>query len=119
MKLNELLKSVDINTSDETEVTDICSDTRQITSGALFVALSGTQTNGEKYIEDALQKGAIAVLCTHKPEHISVPCFETKTPAKDLAKLCAYFYNPFPETSVAVTGTNGKTSTVFFCQAVI
>jgi len=116
MKLNELLKSVTIQTDDTTEITDICSDTRQMTEGALFVALSGTQTDGEKYIEEAIQKGANAILCTHKPCSISVPCFETKTPIQDLAKLCTCFYNPFPETTVAVTGTNGKTSTVFFVR---
>ena len=116
MKLNELLKSVAIQTDNETEITDICSDTRRMTEGALFVALSGTQTDGEKYIEEAVQKGAKAVLCTHTPKNISVPCFEVKTPAKDLAKLCACFYAPFPKTAVAVTGTNGKTSTVFFVR---
>ena len=91
MKLNELLKSIAIQTDDTTEITDICSDTRQMTEGALFVALSGTQTDGEKYIEEAIQKGANAILCTHKPGSISVPCFETKTPVRDLAKLCACF----------------------------
>ena len=116
MKLTDLLSKIHLKTSEQIEVTSLCSDTRKIQKGALFVALSGTQTNGEKFIREAVQKGAVAVLTTHKDDSLSVPCFQVENPEKALAELCRYFYAPFPETAVAVTGTNGKTSTVFFAR---
>ena len=116
MKLNALLSQIDIKTAETKEITSLCSDTRKMQKGALFIALSGTQTDGEKFIDEAVQKGAAAVLSAHNIKGLPVPCFQIENPAKALAQLCAYFYAPFPETAVAVTGTNGKTSTVFFVR---
>ena len=94
------------------QVTGFAIDHRKVAPGTVFGAFPGTRVNGEDFIADAIKAGAIAVVA--RPEavvegavHISDPA-----PRRAFARLAAPFYAPVPETLVAVTGTNGKTSTV-------
>lgn len=109
-----------INTDQSIPVEGITSDSRQVRRGYVFAALPGTKVMGHDYIEDAIRHGAAAVLAqpgTKLPEdaHQTV-LVEHANPRQALAQMAAKFYNLQPETIVAVTGTNGKTSTVNFCQ---
>ena len=93
-------------------VTGFAIDHRKVAPGTVFGAFRGARVNGEDFIPDAIASGAIAVVSRPdaKPEgavHIPAP-----EPRRAFAKLAAKFFAPFPETVVAVTGTNGKTSTV-------
>ncbi|WP_298173795.1 UDP-N-acetylmuramoyl-L-alanyl-D-glutamate--2,6-diaminopimelate ligase [Novosphingobium sp.] len=93
-------------------VTGFAIDHRKVAPGTVFGAFVGTRVNGEDFIADAIKAGAIAVVA--RPEakvdgavHIADPA-----PRRAFARLAAPFFAPVPETLVAVTGTNGKTSTV-------
>jgi UDP-N-acetylmuramoyl-L-alanyl-D-glutamate--2,6-diaminopimelate ligase len=100
----------DVNS--DSEVTGFAIDHREVAPGSVFGAFRGAVFNGEDFIGQALDRGAIAVVA--RPEAIvdRVPLLADPEPRHLFAELAAKFYAPFPETVVAVTGTNGKTSTV-------
>ncbi|MHA7877427.1 MAG: UDP-N-acetylmuramoyl-L-alanyl-D-glutamate--2,6-diaminopimelate ligase [Bacteroidota bacterium] len=91
-------------------------DSRTISKATLFVALRGTQADGHDYIQEAVAAGSIAVVCTHIPNEPlkSVTYVVVADTAQALGLIASNFYGR-PSTQlqlVAVTGTNGKTSTV-------
>jgi UDP-N-acetylmuramoyl-L-alanyl-D-glutamate--2,6-diaminopimelate ligase len=95
----------------DSEVTGFAIDHRKVARGSVFGAFRGAKFNGEDFIGDAVERGAVAVVA--RPDaNASVPVLADKEPRRLFAGLAAKFYAPFPETVVAVTGTNGKTSTV-------
>ncbi len=116
-----------MNRSDlpEIEISGISSDSRSVRRGFLFVALAGSNMDGREYIEDAIRHGAKAILVpkgTQQPlcmEGVDeIVWVEEENPRLALAKAAARFYGVQPETIVAVTGTNGKTSTVSFTRQI-
>lgn len=93
-------------------VTGFAIDHRKVAPGTVFGAFRGARFNGEDFIAEAVASGAVAVVA--RPEavvdgaaHVADP-----EPRRAFARLAAQFFTPVPETIVAVTGTNGKTSTV-------
>jgi len=97
--------------SDST-VTGFAIDHRKVAAGSVFGAFRGAVFNGEDFIGQAVERGAIAVVAESGAEVQRVPLIADPEPRRLFAELAAKFYAPFPETVVAVTGTNGKTSTV-------
>lgn len=92
-------------------------DSRSVQEGYLFAALKGDKTDGRNYISDAIRHGAKAILAakgTTLPEDIgrAVTLIESENPRRTLALMSSAFYSKQPKTIIAVTGTNGKTSTV-------
>lgn len=99
----------------------ITADSRKVKPGFLFAALTGQKVNGLDYIDSAIENGAAAVLVPRSFEaasHISVPVIKSDNAHQDFAKICADFYQVQPEHIVAVTGTNGKTSTASFAEKI-
>ncbi len=99
------------------EVQGITADSRQVRQGMIFAALPGTAQDGRAFIPDAIARGASAVLAppgTEAPP--ACPLLEDPQPRRRLAILAALLAGPAPETLVAVTGTNGKTSTTDFLR---
>jgi len=94
------------------EVTGFAIDHRKVAKGSVFGAFRGAVFNGEDFIEQAVDRGAVAVIARPEAEVERVPLLSDPEPRKLFAGLAAKFYAPFPDTVVAVTGTNGKTSTV-------
>ncbi len=95
----------------DSEVTGFAIDHRKVARGSVFGAFRGAKFNGEDFIGAAVERGAVAVVA--RPDaSASVPVLADEEPRRLFAQLAAKFYAPFPETVVAVTGTNGKTSTV-------
>jgi UDP-N-acetylmuramoyl-L-alanyl-D-glutamate--2,6-diaminopimelate ligase len=94
------------------DVTGFAIDHRKVTSGSVFGAFKGAVFDGEDFIGQAVERGAVAVVARPKAKVERVPLLADREPRRLFAKLAAKFYAPFPETVVAVTGTNGKTSTV-------
>ena len=95
------------------EITGISSDSRQVKPGDLFVALSGGTTDGHRFIPQALQRGAQAVVGTQPLENLPVPYLRVADSRLALAHLSAAFYD-FPARKllmIGVTGTDGKTTT--------
>jgi UDP-N-acetylmuramoyl-L-alanyl-D-glutamate--2,6-diaminopimelate ligase len=93
-------------------VTGFAIDHRKIAPGTIFGAFEGLRVNGEDFIADAIAAGAIAVVARPEANVQGVPHIADAVPRRLFAQLAARFFAPFPETTVAVTGTNGKTSTV-------
>ena len=122
MKLNELLDGVALAARhvQDVECSGICCDTREMTPGCLFVALPGYKTDGHRYIRQALERGAAAVLCQRPPEGEG-PWLVTEDTRAALAIASAnWFGHPARElTLLAVTGTNGKTTTTYLLKAML
>ena len=107
MRLREL---ADVNS--DSVVTGFAIDHRKVARGSIFGAFRGAVFNGEEFIAQAIERGAVAVVALPKAEVEGVPLIGDDNPRRRFAELAAKFYEPYPETVVAVTGTNGKTSTV-------
>jgi UDP-N-acetylmuramoyl-L-alanyl-D-glutamate--2,6-diaminopimelate ligase len=93
-------------------VTGFAIDHRKVARGSVFGAFRGAVFDGEDFIGDAVQRGAVAVVARPEAKVEAVPHFADPEPRRLFAELASKFYGPYPETVVAVTGTNGKTSTV-------
>ena len=93
-------------------VTGFAIDHRKVAPGTVFGAFEGARFNGEDFIEDAVRSGAIAVVAGPRAKVDGALLIGGEEPRRTFARLAAKFFAPFPETTVAVTGTNGKTSTV-------
>ena len=102
--------------SDET-VKGLTCDSREVKPGYVFAALPGTVTDGRKYIESAIEKGASGVLSTAGLD-LPIPYLSADNPRLAYAKMAAAFYKGQPKTLVAMTGTNGKSSTVEFLRQI-
>ena len=96
----------------DSEVTGFAIDHRKVAPGNIFGAFSGAVFNGEDFIGQAIERGAVAVVARPQATVAGVPHLADAEPRRLFAELAARFYGPYPETVVAVTGTNGKTSTV-------
>ena len=96
----------------------LASDSRAVRPGYLFAALPGTATDGGRFIADALQRGAAAILMPSGVTHagIAAPIVEDADPRHLLALIASRFFALQPKTVVAVTGTNGKTSVASFLR---
>ena len=117
MKLSELLKLVKPMTiigSTETEITGVNIDSRKIKEGHLFVAIKGTQTDGHRFIQKALELGAIAVLCEDIPEDClpGITYVQVSSTEEAVGPVATVFYGEPSQhlKLVGVTGTNGKTT---------
>ena len=118
-KLNDILKGVDIlemRGSSAVYVANIAFDSRTVSDNYLFVAIPGTQVDGHKFIEQAINGGASIIVCEHFPENIKkdITYIKVKNSASALGFIASnYFNNPSDNLIlVVVTGTNGKTTTV-------
>ena len=120
MRLSELLLSSKqinektVNSISPIEITGISHDSREVIPGNLFVALTGGSFDGHKYIQNAIDNGASAIVGDRDLVIQKVPYFRVNNSRLALAFIAAA-YNDFPSsklTVVGVTGTDGKTTTV-------
>ncbi len=116
--LKDILYKVSLTTTTgdmEVKVKDIVFDSRAVSEGSAFVAVKGTQVDGHDFIEAALAKGAKSIVCEKLPEQLSegVTYVVVLNSAKALGVMAGNFYdNPSEKIKVvAITGTNGKTTT--------
>jgi len=114
MKLARLAEAagMDAGVHGEDTVTGFAIDHRKVAPGTVFGAFQGTVVNGEDFIPAAVSAGAIAVVARPEAEVAGAAHLADPQPRRAFARLAAQFFRPVPETVVAVTGTNGKTSTV-------
>lgn len=99
---NQHLKNIVVN--------GVSIDSRQITSGALFVAIEGDRVDGHDFIDQAIAHGAGAVMVS-RPVHASVPVIIVPNTRLALQQMAAYYRNQWHIPMVAVTGSCGKTTT--------
>jgi UDP-N-acetylmuramoyl-L-alanyl-D-glutamate--2,6-diaminopimelate ligase len=107
------------------DVVGLTADSRAVKPGYLFAALPGVKLDGLRFVDDAVERGAIAVLTrdTHGLETLRsrpkpVIVVADNNPRRRLALMAARFYAPQPTTIAAVTGTNGKTSVAAFTRQI-
>ena len=100
------------NLDSDSEVTGFAIDHRKVVRGSVFGAFRGAVVNGEDFIDQAVERGAVAVIARPEVRADNAPVLGDPEPRRLFAELASKFYAPYPETVVAVTGTNGKTSTV-------
>ena len=115
--LKELLYKVNIQSvsgNTEIEIKNLQTDSRKVTSGSCFIALSGTQVNGNDFIPDAIKRGAVAVVTESMPDVIEagITYISVQNTATAAGVMCNNFFGA-PDSKmkiVGVTGTNGKTT---------
>ena len=113
MKLGKLCAAAGIACEDgEANVTGFAIDNRKVAPGTVFGAFRGSQANGEDFIPAAIKAGAVAVVARPGAQVGGAVHVKSDEPRQAFAQLAAQFFTPVPEHIVAVTGTNGKTSTV-------
>jgi UDP-N-acetylmuramoyl-L-alanyl-D-glutamate--2,6-diaminopimelate ligase len=106
---------------DRIAIAGLTADSREVQPGWLFAALRGSRADGSRYVADAIAKGAAAVLVGEGVQlegAVGVPVLVSAEPRQALALMAARFYGAQPETTVAVTGTSGKTSVADFTRQI-
>ena len=114
MRLRKLADAAGISFEGDPElqVTGFAIDHRKVAPGTVFGAFRGAAFNGEDFIPAAIAAGAIAIVARPEVAVDGAVHIADAEPRRAFARLAAQFFAPVPPTIVAVTGTNGKTSTV-------
>ena len=119
MQLQQLTEGMafqSLGTTGNPTVLDIQFDSRKVTTGSLFVAVQGSQVNGQQFVQQAIERGAVGIIAQEAldtVEPIAVPYYKVKDSAAALGQLASQFYGA-PSSQlrlVGITGTNGKTTT--------
>ena len=126
MKLSELLLGVEVKKvigSFSSEVKGLSYDSRQVKKDFVFVAISGFRTDGHHYLLEAVKRGATALVVEKEIKNFpqSVAVFQVKSSRRALALMSTNFYGlPSQRIKViGVTGTNGKTTTVYLLESIL
>jgi UDP-N-acetylmuramoyl-L-alanyl-D-glutamate--2,6-diaminopimelate ligase len=108
----------------EGSVSGLSYDSRTVVAGDLFFALPGAHQNGARFVEDAVERGAIGVVTETELPPLPIPVIRVASARKAMADIAARYYD-LPSATLAVagvTGTNGKTTTAWIirhlCDAV-
>ncbi|MDR2192049.1 MAG: UDP-N-acetylmuramoyl-L-alanyl-D-glutamate--2,6-diaminopimelate ligase [Endomicrobium sp.] len=122
MKIKDFafFKDAEIFGDMETEISGVEYDSRNVSKGDAFFALPGHNTDGNKFIEEAVLRGASVVIVKEKIENLSTAQIAVKDIFKFMSVFCAKFYN-YPDrelTVIGVTGTNGKTTITYMIESV-
>jgi UDP-N-acetylmuramoyl-L-alanyl-D-glutamate--2,6-diaminopimelate ligase len=118
MKLDVLIPGAASSDFSGIDVVGITADSRKVKPGFVFAALQGVAKDGRDYIDGAIKSGAVAILTDARPGEWSVPAIRVDEPRLTLAQAAAAFYPTQPGVVAAVTGTNGKSSTVDFLRQI-
>ena len=104
------------------KITGLASDSRKVKPGYLFAALTGTKTDGARFVKDAVARGAVAVLgapaIAEDVAALGVRFIPDENPRAGLARYAAAFFASQPDIVAAVTGTKGKSSIVAFLREI-
>ena len=115
MYLENLIKSADKKYK-KIPISGISFDSRKVKKRNIFFAIEGNKNSGNKFVNDAISKGAAVIVSNKKIKH-NKPYILVKNVRKSLAEASSRFYKKKPSKIIAVTGTNGKSSVAdFFYQ---
>jgi UDP-N-acetylmuramoyl-L-alanyl-D-glutamate--2,6-diaminopimelate ligase len=119
MKLASLFSQGVPETARDLEITGLTADSRQVRRGFLFAALKGVAAHGGDFLAQAQARGAVAILSAGDLAfNAGLPEIVAPDPRAAFAAAASAFYPLRPQTIVAVTGTNGKSSTVDFLRQI-
>ena len=101
------------------EIISVCCDSRKVVPGTLFIAVKGTQFDGDDFIGEAIRKGAVAI-ASESSLSLSIPSLKVTNSYQALSRISEVFYGKPAESFdlIGVTGTNGKSSTVYILDAI-
>ncbi len=125
MKLRNILENFDfkiINGDVDIDIEEIQYDSRKIKKGDVFFCIEGYNLDGHKYIQNALNNGAIAVVCQKEiEEQLDCTMLKVEDSRKALAISASNYYkNPSKSMKIiGITGTNGKTTSAFMIKAIL
>ncbi len=110
-----LLKKIIKNLSKDkkkTKIRGLATNSKKVKKNYIFFAIRGYKTNGEKFIKEAIKRGAAAIVCSKnlKFTNREIPTIKTSNVRYLLSKISSEYFNFKPKNIFAVTGTNGKTS---------
>ena len=117
MKLKDILLSTNV----DIEISGISYNSKLTKPGDVFVAITGFQTDGHKYIKSAVENGAVCVVCEREQDDVDIPCVIVENSRKALAEMsCKFYGNPTEKFNlIGVTGTNGKTTVTYLVKTVL
>ncbi|HXH48263.1 MAG TPA: UDP-N-acetylmuramoyl-L-alanyl-D-glutamate--2,6-diaminopimelate ligase [Terriglobia bacterium] len=125
MKLGELLERVqpvDTGVDQNTDVTSLAYDSRRVDKGCVFFAIEGEKTDGHLFIEDAIRRGAIAIVSERvAPANFAPQWVRVRKIRRALSEAARRFYDD-PDLRlrlIGITGTNGKTTTAYLLNSII
>ncbi|MBP3313770.1 MAG: UDP-N-acetylmuramoyl-L-alanyl-D-glutamate--2,6-diaminopimelate ligase [Oscillospiraceae bacterium] len=123
MKLSQLLEGIEIlktNAPMDMEIRGVSYDSRTTREKDVYVAIRGYATDGHKYIPQAVERGAAAIVCEEEPQG-EVPYILVKDSRGALADMGANFYSHPTDrlTIIGVTGTNGKTTVTYLLKTIL
>ena len=119
MNINQLLQNITA-TQFDLSIEGLCLNSAQVQTGDLFIALQGQHRHGSDFINEAIDKGCVAVLVDGKEFECSVPTIRIDNLAGHLESLANTFYpNAKKVDVIGITGTNGKTSVAYFVSQLL
>lgn len=125
MLLKDILKDTEhtlVSEGEDIEIENVVYDSRKVTKGSLFIALTGANSDGHKFIGNAIDAGAIAVVVEHDvPILEGVTVIKVENSRKALASIAAAWFG-YPAkklTLIGITGTKGKTTTSYMTYGIL
>jgi len=120
LKISEIARAVGAPVPPtDCEITGICTDSREVGEGFLFVALEGERTDGHKYINSALASGAAFALAEKDGDYPAEKVLRVKSTLKALMDMAGYYRSKYSPLVVGLTGSVGKTTTKEMTAAVL
>jgi murE/murF fusion protein len=120
MLLKKIIKNLPLDTQN-IKIEGLSLDSRQIKKNYIFFAVKGTKFNGEKFIPDAISKGATVIICNQnsKIKTNKILVIKVRNISKIISRACQKFYSKKPNNIIAITGTNGKSSVAEFFHQIL
>lgn len=103
---------------EDRDITTFSTDTRTLSGGELFIALSGAHFNGNRFAADAAARGAVAVVVSEEQANLPVPQLLVDDTHEALGRIAKAWREQFDITAVAITGSAGKTTTKEFMASI-
>lgn len=119
MNLNTVAALLAQTSQINAEITDVCTDSRELKPGSLFIAIQGERFDGHDFVKQAEAQGALAAVVSHAVAGVTLPQFVVADPILALAKIAAAHRHDMHCPVIALTGSNGKTTTKEMIAAIL